>query len=303
MLLQPPHLKPGDSIYILSTARKITFEEITPAVKIFEQWGLKVIIGDTIGKQDHQYAGTDHERLTDFQKALDNPTIKAIICARGGYGTVRFMDEINYDEFMKSPKWIVGFSDVTYLHTHISNIIGTQCIHSVMPVQFPKSTPAAIETLRRALFGEQNDFEIPPFALNRPGNAEGILIGGNLSILYSITGTKSGINTYGKILFIEDIDEYCYHIDRMMINLKRSGKLQGLAGVIVGGFSEIKDNAIPFGKNAYEIIAEHLSGNDYPVCFNFPAGHIADNRALIIGKTYRLEVTESGAKVESNRPV
>ena len=290
MLLRPPYLKKGDSVYILSTARKITLEEISPAIQTYQHWGLKVIIGDTIGAQDHQYAGTDLLRLQDFQKAADNPEIKAIICARGGYGTVRMMDEINYDEFMKSPKWVVGFSDVTYLHTHISNNIGIQCIHSIMPVQFPKSTPEAIETLRRELFGEANDYSLPVHPLNRTGNAEGILIGGNLSILYSITGTKSGINTFGKILFIEDIDEYCYHIDRMMINLKRSGKLSNLAGVIVGGFSEIKDNTIPFGKNAYEIIAEHVAAFNYPVCFGFPAGHIADSRALGIGKIYNLKV-------------
>ena len=299
MLLRPPFLKKGDSVYILSTARKISHEEISMAVNTYEQWGLKVIIGDTIGAQDHQYAGTDLFRLQDFQKAADDPNIKAIICARGGYGTVRMMDDINYDEFMKSPKWVVGFSDVTYLHTHISNNIGIQCIHSIMPVQFPKSTPEAIETLRRELFGEPNDYVVAVHPLNRQGSVEGILIGGNLSILYSITGTRSGINTFGKILFIEDIDEYCYHIDRMMINLKRSGKLNNLAGVIVGGFSEIKDNTIPFGKNAYEIIAEHVAEFDYPVCFGFPAGHIADSRALGIGKIYRLEVGPASVSVNS----
>ena len=297
MLLRPPLLKKGDTVCILSTARKITIEEITPAIGIFESWGLKVVVGDTIGKQDHQYAGTDAERLQDFQQALDNPHIKAIICARGGYGTVRMMDEINYDEFMKHPKWVVGFSDVTYLHTHISNIIGVQCIHSIMPVQIPKSTPMAIETLRNELFEGRNNYTIEAHGLNRLGEAKGALIGGNLSILYSITGTRSGINSFGKILFIEDIDEYCYHIDRMMINLKRSGKLENLAGVVVGAFSEIKDNAIPFGKSAYEIIAEHVSQYQYPVCFNFPAGHIADNRALAIGKTYTLNVSADRASL------
>jgi len=297
MLLHPPFLKKGDSIYILSTARKITIEEIAPAITTFEQWGLHVIVGDTIGKQDNQYAGTDSERLLDFQKAADDPGVKAIICARGGYGTVRMMDAINYDEFMKHPKWIVGFSDVTYLHTHISNNIGIQSVHSLMPVQFPKGTPEAIETLRRELFGEKNDYLIAPHTLNKKGAGEGVLIGGNLSILYSITGTRSGMNTYGKILFLEDIDEYRYHIDRMMMNLKRSGKLQDLAGVIVGSFSEIKDNPVPFGKDAYEIVAEHVAEYNYPVCFGFPAGHLADNRALVIGKTYKLNVGENEVKI------
>ena len=299
MLLRPPFLKKGDCVCILSTARKITLTEITPAIRTFEQWGLKVIVGDTIGLEDHQYAGTDAQRLMDFQNALDNPSIKAIICARGGYGTVRMMDDINYDEFMKNPKWVVGFSDVTYLHTHISNNIGIQSIHSIMPVQFPKSTPEAIETLRCELFGEASNFILEPHPLNRVGKSEGTLIGGNLSILYSITGTRSGINTFGKILFIEDIDEYRYHIDRMMINLKRSGKLHNLAGVVVGAFSEIKDNTIPFGTDAYEIISEHVHQFDYPVCFGFPAGHIADNRAIGIGKIYKMEVGTEGAKITS----
>ncbi len=282
---------------MLSTARKITVREIAPAVETFKQWGLEVTVGETIGKQDNQYAGTDTERLQDFQQAVDDPSVKAIICARGGYGTVRMMDGINYDNFMKHPKWIVGFSDVTYLHTHISNNIGIQSIHSLMPVQFPKGTPEAIETLRKELFGEKNSYDIPFHTLNRKGDANGILIGGNLSILYSITGTRSGMNTFGKILFLEDIDEYRYHVDRMMINLKRSGKLQDLAGVIVGSFSEIKDNAIPFGKDAYEIVAEHLQAYNYPVCFGFPAGHLPDNRALVIGKTYNLSVVSSGVKI------
>jgi muramoyltetrapeptide carboxypeptidase len=291
MLLRPPSLQKGDSIYILSSAKKISVEEISCAVETFKNWGLNVIVGKTIGAEQNQFAGEDNLRREDFQNALDNPDIKAIICARGGYGTVRMMDELNFDEFMKHPKWIVGFSDVTYLHTHISNNIGTMGLHAQMPIQFEKSTPEAIETLRRELFGEKNEYVVAPHELNRLGNAEGILIGGNLSILYSITGTKSGMNTDRKILFLEDLDEYLYHIDRMMMNLKRSGKLQNLAGLIVGGFTDMHDNAIPFGKNAYEIILEHVSEFNYPVCFNFPAGHIADNRALVIGKKYHLQVT------------
>jgi muramoyltetrapeptide carboxypeptidase len=293
MLLAPPALVKGDTIYILSTARKITRDEIAAAVSAFEAWGLKVVIGKTVGLAEHQYAGTDKERLEDFQYALDNPEIKAVICARGGYGTVRIMDDIVYDRFMQSPKWIVGFSDITYLHTHISNTLGVQTIHSIMPVQFPTASAAAVETLRQTLFGEKTDYRLMPHELNRRGNCEGILIGGNLSILYSITGTKSGINTMGKILFLEDIDEYLYHIDRMMINLKRSGKLQGLAGIIAGSFTEIKDNAVPFGKDAFQIIAEHVHGFEYPVCFGFPAGHLKDNCALRIGKTYSLQVKDN----------
>lgn len=297
MLLRPPSLKACDTVCILSTAKKISEQEIAYAVNTFKSWGLQVITGQTIGAEENQFAGSDGLRRQDFQAALDNPAIKAIICARGGYGTVRMMDELNYDEFMKHPKWIVGFSDITFLHTHISNNIGTQGLHAQMPIQFEKSTPEALETLRRELFGEKNEYVVAPHPLNREGEARGILIGGNLSILYAITGTRSGINTDRKILFLEDLDEYLYHIDRMMLNLKRSGKLQGLAGLIVGGFTDMHDNKIPFGKNAYEIILDAVSDYKFPVCFNFPVGHIEDNRALVVGKTYNMKVAKDVVKV------
>lgn len=298
MLLRPAALQQGNSVYILSTARKISLEEILPAIKVFESWGLKVVVGKTIGKEFRQFAGTDAERKEDFQTALDDKNIKAIICARGGYGTVRMMDDLNYDEFMKTPKWVVGFSDITMLHTHISNSIGIQTLHAQMPFSFPKSTPEAIESFRKEMFGIKNEFEILPHELNRNGNAEGILIGGNLSILYSITGTKSGINTSGKILFLEDLDEYLYHIDRMLMNLKRSGKLHDLAGMVIGSFTEMKDNKVPFGISAYEIIAENVAEYNFPVCYNFPAGHIEDNRALVIGRTYQLNVSKNSVTLK-----
>lgn len=297
MLLRPPSLKTGDTVYILSTAKKISEQEIACAVETYKSWGLNVLIGKTIGAEQNQFAGPDQLRREDFQYALDNPGIKAIICARGGYGTVRMMDDLNYDGFMKHPKWIVGFSDITFLHTHISNNIGTMGLHAQMPIQFEKSTPEALETLRKELFGEKNTYEVAPHELNRTGTAQGILIGGNLSILYAITGTRSGLNTDRKILFLEDLDEYLYHIDRMMLNLKRSGKLQGLAGLIVGGFTDMHDNKIPFGKTAYEIVLEAVSEYNFPVCFNFPMGHIEDNRALVVGKTYTLQVAEDLVKV------
>ncbi|MBL0308826.1 MAG: LD-carboxypeptidase [Bacteroidetes bacterium] len=297
MLLRPPALQKGDTVYILSTARKITLEEIQPAIAMFEKWGLKVIIGKTIGLEFRQFAGTDAERREDFQTALDNQQVKAIICARGGYGTVRMMDELNYDAFTLNPKWVVGFSDVTFLHVNISNNIGIQTLHSAMPFNFPKVSEVSIESLRKELFGEKNEYTVATHALNRLGNAEGILIGGNLSILYGITGTKSGINTSGKILFLEDLDEYLYHIDRMMMNLKRSGKLNDLAGLIVGGFTDMKDNKVAFGISAYEIIAENVAEFKYPVCYGFPAGHVEDNRALVMGRTYKLQVTKEDVKV------
>ncbi len=295
MLLRPPALQKDDIIYVLSTARAISAEEILPAIQLFESWGLHVKIGTTIGKHEHQFAGTDEERLRDFQHAIDDEKVKAIFCARGGYGTVRILDNISFTNLLKHPKWIIGFSDITYLHTQISNTLGIQTLHALMASTLATSTPEAIETFKKELFGEKNSFSIAPHSLNRIGNASGELIGGNLSILYSITGTVTNLNTYGKILFLEDLDEYLYHIDRMMLNLKRAGKLKDLAGLVVGGFSDMKDNAVPFGKTAEEIISEHIAEYNYPVCFNFPAGHIADNRALVMGRKYKLEV--EGSKV------
>lgn len=290
MLLRPPSLQQGDSVYILSTARKVSLPEIQFALDTFKSWGLNVLIGKTIGAEHHQFAGDDKLRTEDFQYALNNPDIKAIICARGGYGTVRMMDELDYTQFTRNPKWICGFSDITYLHTHITNTLGIQTMHSSMPFALDKKTPDAIETMRSELFGTKCNFTIDTHSLNKIGLCEGPLIGGNLSILYSITGTKSGINTFGKILFLEDLDEYLYHIDRMLMNLKRSGKLHDLAGLVVGGFTDMHDNETSFGKDAYGIIAEHVSEFSYPVCFNFPAGHIADNRALVVGRKYTLKV-------------
>ena len=293
MLLRPPYLKTGDTVTILSTARKVSVEDMSPAVKIIESWGLKVRLGRTIGLSDHQYAGTDRERLEDFQQAIDDPEVRAIICARGGYGTVRIVDDIDWTGLLAHPKWITGFSDMTYIHIHLTQTLGVQTLHSSVPALFHKNTPEAIDSIRQHLFGEEVIYDLPVHPLNRQGEAKGVLIGGNLSILYSITGTRSGFNTAGKILFIEDVDERLYHLDRMMINLKRSGKLHDLAGLIVGGMTDMTDNAVPFGKTAEEIIAEHVSGHNYPVCFGFPAGHIADNRAVVLGKVTKMKVGDT----------
>jgi muramoyltetrapeptide carboxypeptidase len=297
MLLRPPYLQQGDTVVILSTARKITLEELTTSIQLFESWGLKVKLGKTIGLEDHQFAGTDSEREADFQQAVSDPEIRAIICARGGYGTVRMMDNIDWTGLLTHPKWIVGFSDVTYIHVHLNQTLGVQTLHSSVPALFHKNTPGAIDSIRKQLFGEGLSFHVPSHPLDRTGTARGTLIGGNLSILYSITGTKSGFNTAGKILFIEDIDEYLYHIDRMMMNLKRSGKLQNLAGLIVGGMTDMNDNAIPFGKTAEEIIAEHVAEFSYPLCFGFPAGHIADNNAIVLGKATQMKIDATGASI------
>lgn len=286
----PPFLKHGDRIGIVATARKISKEEIQPAATILNSWGLEVVLGKNLFKEYHQFSGTDKERAEDLQAMLDDSSIKAIIAARGGYGTIRIIDQIDFSKFIQYPKWIIGYSDITVLHSHIHNL-GIETLHATMPINFTKNAEAT-ETLRKALFGEELKHEAEAHSLNTKGFAEGQLIGGNLSLLYALTGSVSDINTKGKILFIEDLDEYLYHIDRMLMNLKRAGKLNHLAGLIVGGMTDMKDNAIPFGKTAEEIIADAVSEFDYPVCFGFPAGHEEKNFALFLGRTVKLNVGE-----------
>ena len=297
---QPQHLSPGDKVIILATARKISHEEIQAAVNIFSAWGLEVLIGSSIGKAFHQYAGTDSERRQDLQQALDNPEIRGIFCARGGYGTLRIIDDLDFTAFKANPKWIVGYSDITVLHAHIQQIFGIQSIHALMPVNFPGLAvyDPSISSLKAALFGESlhyvNEFESPGMKVkNRSGHADAVLVGGNLSLIYALQGSMSDLNTQGKILFLEDLDEHLYHIDRMILSLKRSGKFKGLSALIVGGMTNMKDNAIPYGKTAEEIIMEHVSEYNYPIAFGFPAGHTKDNRALILGKKISLKVEEN----------
>jgi muramoyltetrapeptide carboxypeptidase len=299
MLLRPPYLQKGDSVVIIATARSVMPSELDQAIEIFKSWGLHVRLGKTIGLADHRYGGTDAERREDFQTAINDPEIKAIFCARGGYGTVRIIDDIDWTGLLTHPKWIVGFSDATYIHIHLNQTLGVQTLHAAVPAFFHENTPEAIDSIRLQLTGETVLYDLPPHPFNRNGSARGSLIGGNLSILYSITGTKSGFNTSGKILFIEDIGEQLYHIDRMMMNLKRSAKLQDLAGLIVGGMTDMKDDEKhPFGKTAEAIVAEHVANFDYPVCFGFPAGHIPDNRALVMGKMTEINVTKNEASVK-----
>lgn len=290
-LIMPEYLKKGDTVGILATARKIDLATIEPGIKLLESWGLKVVIGKTIGKEQNQLAGADWQRATDFQEMLDNPTIKAIWAAKGGYGTVRIVDRINFTEFKKKPKWIIGFSDITVLHSHINNMdIGT--LHAIMAISAKTATPEAIESFRKALFGEKLEYHIPTHPFNKKGKAQGELVGGNLSVLYSIQGSKSAVDMKGKILFLEDLDEYLYHIDRMMMNLKRNGSLDGLKGIIIGGMTSMNDNDIPWGKDALEIIEDVVKDLKIPIAYNFPAGHIKDNRALILGKTVTLDVND-----------
>jgi len=294
-MIIPPYLKKGDTIAIVATARKNVEDNLKPAISWLHSWGLEVVIGKTIGLDHNQLAGTDEERAADFQTMMDNPNIKAIWCVRGGYGTVRMIDLLDFTKFKQNPKWIVGFSDVTVLHSHLNNL-GFASIHGIMPVS-SKASEEAKESLRKALFGEPLQYTVPCDQMNRYGTAKGELVGGNLSILFSLLGSPSAVNCEDKILFIEDLDEYLYHIDRMMMNLKRNGCLESLKGIIVGGMTKMHDNEIPWGKNAQEIIDEVTKKYNIPIIYNFPAGHMADNRALIFGKQVTIEANDLESKV------
>jgi muramoyltetrapeptide carboxypeptidase len=288
-MIIPPYLKQGDDVIIIATARKISVDELNPVLQIFESKGLNVLLGPHLFDIDHQFAGTDQARQHDLQWAINHPTAKAIVIARGGYGSVRLLSDLDFSLLKKYPKWLVGYSDVTVLHNAFHNYhIAT--LHATMPLNFTKNEEAT-QGLFDALFGnliQTNTNSITTY--NKVGEATAEIVGGNLSLLYSLSGTPFDIQTDGKILFIEDLDEYLYHVDRMMMQLKLSGKLKNLAGLIVGGMSDMKDNPIPFGKTAEDIIHDATKEYDYPVCFQFPAGHIDKNLPLYFGKLATLTI-------------
>lgn len=263
---------------------------MTDAIALLESWGLEVILGETVTASYNQFAGNDALRAADLQGFIGDDSIKAIFAARGGYGTIRIIDDIDFMPIKEAPKWIIGFSDITVLHAHVFANFGLQSIHGQMPMTIPDGTSASLQTLRKALFGEGFDYHFSAEKFNREGEAQGILIGGNLALLLAVSGSVSDFDYDGKMLFIEDVGEYLYSIDRMMRTLKRAGKLKNLAGLMVGAFTELKDNDIPFGQTAEEIIFEVVKEYDFPVCFGFPAGHIPNNQALIFGKTLNLAV-------------
>ena len=296
----PPYLKTGDTIGITCPAGFITLEEITPAINKIIEWGFKVAIGSTVGKKDFTFGGTDEDRTNDLQQMLDNKQIKAIMCARGGYGAVRIIDQLDFTAFAKNPKWIIGFSDITVLHSHINHNFGIATIHSKMCNSFPKDWAMAdpvqivtIESIRTCLAGEKMQYVAIPNANNRMGNVNGLLVGGNLKTIESLAGSKSDLHTAGKILFVEDTGEYLYSIDRMFWNLKRSGKLDKLAGLLIGGFKIKKEEteAEAFGKTLEEIVLEKVKEYKYPICFDFPVGHQKNNFALKCGVQHNLSVT------------
>ena len=290
-MIIPPKLKIGDTIGIVSTARKISLDELTPAIDIIKSWGLQIKLGANLFKEYHQFSGTIAQRTSDLQTMIDDDSINAILCARGGYGTVQIIDQINFTELKKNPKWIIGYSDITILHSHLNNL-DIASLHASMPINFSTNSSQSLVSLKKSLFEFTSPIEIPSHPFNKLGVAEGEIIGGNLSILYSLLGSKSDINTSGKILFIEDLDEYLYHIDRMIMSFKRNEKLNQLKGMIVGGMNDMNDNKIPFGKTAEQIIFDYTKDYNFPICFNFPAGHLQDNRTIILGAKSKLEITE-----------
>jgi muramoyltetrapeptide carboxypeptidase len=303
----PPYLKVGDVIGIISPASYISIEDVQPSIAVIESWGFKVKVGRSVGQKNFTLGGTDLERAADFQKMLDDPEVKAIMCARGGYGVVRIIDQIDFRKFRKHPKWIIGFSDITLLHTHINRKFSIATLHAKMCNSFPSewtsATPMQIETIlsiRQTLSGEPVKYTALASSYNRFGNVEGTLVGGNLSLIETAAGTTSDLDTDGKILFLEDTQEQLYSIDRMLWNLKRSGKFDRLRGLIIGGFKTKADNpGFEFGKTFYELVIEKVKEFKYPVCFDFPVGHQVNNYALKCGALHILTVDQNGGSLVS----
>lgn len=290
--MKPDYLKANDTIGIVAPARQIAKSEIMPTVNFLQKQGFRVELGKNLFKQYHQFAGEDEARRDDMQYMLNAPHIKAIFSARGGYGSARIIDKLDFTTFSEKPKWLCGYSDFTVFHSHVHTVYQIPTLHTFMPINLTETDHIDKErsTFLKAITGEPLDYYVPHHRLNRPGKAHGVLIGGNLSVIYSLLGSPSDMNTDGKILFLEDLDEYLYHIDRMMLNLKRNRKLENLAGLVIGTFSDMHDNTIPYGKIAEEIIAEHCAAYNFPICFNFPAGHLSPNCALKLGASTTLTV-------------
>jgi muramoyltetrapeptide carboxypeptidase len=298
MIKIPPYLKKGDTIGIVCPAGYMAIEKAQTCIDTLQNWGYEVKLGKTLGGESTNYfSGTDADRLEDFQQMLDDDEVNAVLCARGGYGIGKIIDDISFKKFRQTPKWIIGYSDVTVLHAHIYSNYKIATLHAPMASAFNDegySNPY-VQSLRYALEGKKAKYQCEPYAFNRKGEAVGELVGGNLSLLAHLSGTPSDLKTKGRILFLEDVGEYLYNIDRMLWQLKRSGKLAKLAGLVVGGFTDTKDTTRPYGQTVYEIIRDIVAEYDYPVCFGFPVSHENENYALKEGVGYKLKV--GGKKV------
>lgn len=293
----PPFLRPGDKVAVVACSRKVTETELSYALKTLAAWGLQPVKGKHLFAEHNQWAGTDDQRAADLQWAIDDEEIKAVFFARGGNGIIRIVDKVNFQKIKKNPKWFVGYSDVTIIHAHLQKHYRVASLHAVMLAAYSKNAEA-VESIRKTLFGETIQYEFASTALNRTGKVNGVLTGGNISLLHTLSGTPEDLDTNGKILFIEDLDENLHHLDRMMIHLKRSGKLASLAGLIVGGLNDMKDDAIPFGLSPEEIILDAVKEYKFPVCFGFPAGHIDRNLALMLGREVKLLVSTDNCCLE-----
>ena len=301
MITTPPYLEKGDVIGIVCPAGAMPAEKASECIRVLnEEWGFRTKVGKTLGNAFHYFSGTDEERLHDFQQMLDDDEVKAILCGRGGYGLGRIIDQIDFKKFKKNPKWIIGFSDITILHCHLYTNYYISSLHAPMAAAFNDMgyINRFVQSLRSALDGKKAKYQCEPNEFNKKGEAIGEVIGGNLSLLNHLIGTDSDIKTRGRILFLEDTGEYLYNIDRMMYQLKRSGKLSKLAGLIVGGFTDNKDTERPFGQTAYEIIYDVVKKYDYPICFGFPVSHEKENYAIKIGVGYKLKVAKGKVILE-----
>jgi len=293
----PPFLQLNDKVAIIASARKVSRAEMQPAIKLLNKWGLQVVVYNHLFAHENQFAGADNLRAADLQNALDDKDIKAIFMARGGYGTLRIIDHLNFSKFNKKPKWIIGFSDITVLHSHIQTKFKIATLHAAMPITFGKDELSTF-SLKESLFGNFNSHSFKTKnSLNRIGIANGKIVGGNLSLLYAMQGSKSDIKTKNKILFIEDLDEQLYHIDRMILSLKRARKLSNLKALIVGSMIDMKDNSIPYGKTAQQIIYDAVKEYDYPVVFDFPAGHDVKNIPLFLGMKATVNITKTNCEL------
>ncbi len=296
----PSYLQPSDTIAITCPAGYMPKEKAQTCIAVLQQWGYEVLVGKTLGSKSKTYfSGTDEERLYEFQAMLDAPEIKAILCGRGGYGVGRMIDQLDFTAFKKNPKWIIGFSDITVFHAHINRNFKIATLHSPMAAAFNDGgyKNKYVQSIKAALEGKKANYACKPHKLNRTGKVTAELVGGNLALIAHLIGTKSEYKTKGKILFLEDVGEQHYNIDRMMHQLKRSGKLDALAGLIIGGFTDMQDTERPFGKKVYNIIYELISEYKYPVCFGFPVSHDKENVALKVGASYQLHVSKQAVQL------
>lgn len=291
----PPFLQNGDKVALVAPARKVSKLEIEPALDFIRQNGWQPVFSEGLTGEYHQWSGTDHERSNQLQRYLDDPEIRMIWCVRGGYGSMRIVDRLNWNAFQKSPKWFVGFSDITVILQHLVHNRNTLAVHGPVALTINKGNQTAA-ALASVLKGEYAPVSFPSHSANRLGKATGKLHGGNLSLLYALQSSAEDVYPAGSILFIEDLDEYLYHLDRMMVSLKRSGKLKNLGALVVGGMTVMRDNDIPFGFNPVQIILDAVKEYNYPVCFDFPAGHIDDNHALIFGEEVEILVEPNGCR-------